>query len=67
MLGQRDGESCLLQKSSVVAAGFEAKGFELGGGEEGGDVLVAGGGAAAVERVVGEEGHVGVDLALKRR
>jgi hypothetical protein len=36
----------------------------LGGGEEGGDVLVACSGAAAVKGVIGEEGLVGVDLAV---
>jgi hypothetical protein len=39
--------------------------LELRGGEEGGDVLVASGGAAAVEIIVGEEGHVGADLAVE--
>jgi hypothetical protein len=28
-------------------------------------VLVAGGGSAAVEVVVGEEGHIGADLAIE--
>ena len=39
--------------------------MELRGGEECGDVLVASGGAAAVELVVGEEGHIGVNFSLQ--
>lgn len=46
-----------------LAAGFEAEGFHLLGAEEGGEVLVAGGGAASVELVGGEEVHVCVDFA----
>jgi hypothetical protein len=39
--------------------------LELGGSEESGDVLVTSGGAAAAEIVIGEEGHVGADLAVE--
>lgn len=60
--GQGCGQGALLEKGVVVAAGFETEGLEAGGGVKGGDVLVAGGGAATVKIVVGEEGHVGVDF-----
>jgi hypothetical protein len=62
---QRRGQRDLLQEGAIVAARGEAEGEELRGGEECGDVLVASGGAAAVELIVGEEGHVGVDFAVE--
>jgi hypothetical protein len=63
-LRQGVGERSFLEVGAVGAAGLEAEELELGGGEEGGDVFVAGGRAAAVEVVVGEEGHVGADLSI---
>jgi hypothetical protein len=51
----------------VIAARFEAERCELGGGEERCNVLIACGGAATVQFVVGEELHVSVDLAFERR
>ncbi len=65
--GQWIGERGLLQEGSVVAAGFETEGLELGGDEEGCDVLVAGSGAAAVKLVVGEEVHVRANFAFQGR
>jgi hypothetical protein len=66
-LGQRVGEWSLLQKGAVVATGVEAERLELSGGEEGGDVLVACGGAAAVEFIVREELHVCMNFSIKHR
>ncbi len=40
--GEWGGEGGLLEEGVVVAAGLEAEGLELRGGEEGGDVLIAG-------------------------
>ena len=65
--GQWIGERGLLQKGAVVASGFEAEGLKLRGDEESRDVLVACGGAAAVEFVVGEKVHVGVNFTFERR
>ena len=62
---QGRGQGDLLQVGAVVAAGREAEGLELRSGEERGDVLVASGGAAAVEFIVGEEGHVGANFAVE--
>jgi hypothetical protein len=49
----------------MLASGFEAEGLELGCGEEGCDVLVARGGAAAVQFVIGEKIHVRVNFTLQ--
>ena len=45
--------------------GSRPRDWKRRGGEEGGDMLVPGGGAAAVELVVGEKGHVGADFVLE--
>jgi hypothetical protein len=42
-LGKGIGEGAFLEEGARRAAGFEAKGLELGGGEERGEVFVAGG------------------------
>jgi len=64
-LGLGCGVGGFLDVGSCIAAGGEAEGLELRGGEERGDVFVARGGAAAVEGVVGKEGHVGMDFAVE--
>jgi hypothetical protein len=64
---KRRRQSGLLQVGAVVTAGRESEGLKLFGGEECGDVFVAGGGSAAMERVVGEKSHVCVNFAVEGR
>jgi hypothetical protein len=58
-------ERGFLDERACGAAGFEAKRLKLRGCEEGSDMLVARSRAAAVEVVVGEEGHVGADFLIE--
>jgi hypothetical protein len=50
-----------LKEGAVIASRFKAKALELRCGPGGGDVLVAGGAAAAVEFVGGEKVFIGTD------
>ncbi len=63
--GSGEGRAIFCRKEPLSPPGTRPSGSELGGGEEGGDVFVAGGGAAAVEFVVGEEGHVGANFIFQ--
>lgn len=64
-LGQRIRQRSLLEETTMIASGFKPEGLELRCGEESGDMLVACGGTAPVEFIIGEESHISLDFSLK--